>query len=1059
MKREIFCAFLLGCSVLSAAEPQYIWDFEKKDSKYTWSQGAAKKVRLNMLPTAGKGFNNTAGGVFSGKFNYVAGTVLDYDNYTIEFKFKLDQPFVRGKSRGLFNYEFWSWSRRTFRIRIDKNGRIECLVQKTADTDAPFKFLLTGEVLKWETGKWYTLRLAARKGGIMNIYLDGKLIAAKDGAPGLKDINDGKKREYPGIIRPGWDTATPQVGHGSLEGVMDDIKIWNTFETPSAADQADADENSGKYILFAGSDKENLSGKFEVPDKAGYAYGSYTKADNKFIKAAAQASITSGKDALTVRFYCPVPEGMKVKKDGRSVWHSDYIELFLRPDPAKPEYFQYCAGTNGKTAAYRYPRSLQNDPDFVSKAKFDINTADPGKFIITITIPKAELGMQNIQDGMIFTGNFCRGGATAGGLTSWSPARGNFHALDNFGTIITGSAQAYFAREAAMLQSDADKISGRADIRAEFDKAMDSFVTANKTRGNDPAYFNSMNFALGNLKQLLVSVRLSGKPYFVWENDVWENRMEPTILSKPVEKISLRAAQNSKVLYGMTFSNLSDKPFLGLLKCLDKWPLQSGAKIFGNEPWNDFLRNITFYEGAMLENSGGQPFYDPMLPLPGKCVLRVPPHTSIPLWMTISTKGLKPGKYEGTIVFKSSYKSMPVETVKLELEVLPIDLGTVKLDSFHYAFFTERAVDTPHFTNIGNVYKYLADQEANVMFAGHFTDVYPEQNPDGTLHPIDFSRLDKKVATYIQSGIPADRLKLMFNLHTFIFIRNVVENGRSRNILPTLKFGTPEFEKGFTEFIRQVYAHLGKKFGLTPDRIIIYTGDEPEGDINDPKSRLYRVNYLGKLVKKAVPDAATVTNPFPRHGVDDKYKEALKVLAETHTHVIMVTKGKTPEVTELLKKHNFVLWTYAVLSNGVSPEKYRQLFYDSFRAGYGSANAYWAIDSYSGEGFDANDFAGNYNGGYTSGRTDYGSAYVDCNLGTVITGRRAEAHYQGLLDYKAMTMCRELIKKSPDPAAYNKKLDAIVERGSKGSIADQDACRQEIYDLIMELQKNTPARR
>ncbi len=1063
VKFLMFITLFSGAFLFAAEpEPQHHWNFEKKGSSGRCDDvgDSPTKAPIYCMQEAGYGFANSGGVVCkSENLPTAPKTPLDYSAYTVELKFKLDKPFEHGKSRGLFNYEFWSWNRRSFRVRIDQNGALEMFAQVTGEDKKTPKlhFLMTSKPLSWQVGKWYTLRFAGEKGKVARIWLDGKLVAAKNNAPGWDEINDNIRHEYDHLVRLGWDTTQPRLAHGALDGVIDDVKIWDRAIAPDNSVGISGTPGTGvqlpsqAYYTLIGSGVPVWTGKFDVPDKAGHAYGSKERQEAKFLNAAATAAITMDKENFIVHFNCPVPAGMKAVTNARGIWDGDNVEFFLRPDQSSSVYYQYCAGANGKSRAIRYTSRAVEDKSFKSRAKFEVDASHPEKFTLKITIPKAEVNCDKLERGAIISGNFCRSGVTAGGLTSWVPMANDFHSIDSFGNFVVDSYREGLNYAVQKIRQELNILKGDEQLRKQLEEQISRQEKENALCGDNPARFEKLYAGIENLKISLLSFAQSGKTYLLWQADMWGNRFEPNLCSEPVRKIKFTAAQNSRVLYGMAFSNLTDKPFMGLIKCFDQWPLQSGDKNFWNEPYNDFLRNITFYEGLPLQDAGGKPLYDPMAPLLLKSIIRVPEHGTIPLWMTISTRGMKPGNYHAVLVVKPSYAGFPVETIDLELEVLPIDLGTVKEDNFHYAFFTERYVNNKNYANIIKFYRYLVDKEANVMFAGHFREVYPDMNEDGSLKPIDFSLLDKKIETYLKAGTPPDRLKLMFNLHNFIFIWDDV-NGKAHK--PRHAFGTPEWERGFKEFIAKVYAHMGQKFGLSPERIIIYTGDEPEGDINNKNSRLYRVWYLGKLVHQAVPNAFTATNPFPRQGIDEKYVEAMNKIAATHNIVILIPRAKTPQMLELCKKKGLKIWTYAVYNKVVTPEIYRHMFFDSFREGCEAPNAYWAIDHYAGEGFDSTDFSGNGKGCYTTERIDYGSAYCDMNLGNLITGRRAEAHYQGLLDYKAMSLAKELIDKQKNPAPWRTKLNDIIERGRKGSCTDMDQCHQQLLNLIQQLKQN-----
>ncbi|NMA41947.1 MAG: hypothetical protein GX946_01045 [Oligosphaeraceae bacterium] len=1068
MNKSVFFFSILFstlCTLCGAELPQHEWQFLKSVGK----EGNLDRFTDSGYATTKRPFfgmslpDGTQGITGRGPLQPYGFIPMDFPEYTIEMRFRLDKQFVRGKSRGLFNYDFWSWNRRTFRFRIDPEGRVECRFNVSRETENPLKFTMVSPAQEWETGIWYTIRVAGKKGEVIKVYLNGKAIAARENAPGLDEINDGKTYEQNYFVRLGWDTTVPTMPHGELFGAIQYLKIWNVFLAPSLTDisvtqapsergeneSANVSSQSRTRHLVIGEDQELTSARFYVPDLAGHAVGHIVSADKKFVDNAATGSITSVGENFVVKCYCPIPEGMTASRDGQGVWDGDFLEFFIRPRSNDSVYYQYCAGTNGASRTYRYPSRGSSDPNFKSQAKFSVDLSDPSRFIITIVIPKKEVECDRLEPGDVITGNFIRGGATSGGTTYWSPMTSDFHAVDLYGTMIYGSAKAYFLKGANQLAAKAEHSKGNSKRRKEFEQAFAAFRTDCDRFGDNPLYFENLTQALNNLRDQLLSYTLSGKSALLWQNDTWSNEMSPSMLSRPLTAIKLRAAQNSKVLYGMTFSNLSGRPFLGLAKCFQKWPLQSANKCFYTEPWNDFLDHIQILEGIMLQSSGGNPLYDPMIELPQKNILRAAPHDNIPLWLSISTKGLNAGKYTCILIIKPSYPDFELIQVPVELEVLPIDLSAVETDSYHYSFFTELPINNPTYRNIEHFYRYLVERDTNVMFAGHLREVYPPQNPDGTLHPIDFTVLDRKIDTYLKAGMSPDRLKLMFNLHTFIFIW-IDKDGKDHS--PTLKFGTPEFEKGFKEFMRQFYAHLQQKYKLPPERVIIYTGDEPEGDINDPKSRLYRVNYLARLVKTAVPNASCATNPYPRQGVNAQFIEAINQLCKYHNILIFVTGAKKKELVEVMTaKKGITLWTYGVFANSVAPEIYRQMYTQSFREGFGSANAFWSIDSYSGDGFDQSDFGGNWEGGYSKSRTDYGATYCDMNLGTIATGRRAEANFQGLLDYKAMLLCRQMAQESKNPTENLKQLDEITTRAMRGSCLQMDQCHQELLDLIMKM--------
>ena len=62
-----------------------------------------------------------------------------------------------------------------------------------------------------------------------------------------------------------------------------------------------------------------------------------------------------------------------------------------------------------------------------------------------------------------------------------------------------------------------------------------------------------------------------------------------------------------------------------------------------------------------------------------------------------------------------------------------------------------------------------------------------------------------------------------------------------------------------------------------------------------------------------------------------------------------------------------------------------------------------------------------------------------------------EAHFQGLYDYKAAKLCRQMLKRKENPEAQ-KKLDEIVSRAIQGDCETMAACRVELLRLVESLQ-------
>ena len=87
---------------------------------------------------------------------------------------------------------------------------------------------------------------------------------------------------------------------------------------------------------------------------------------------------------------------------------------------------------------------------------------------------------------------------------------------------------------------------------------------------------------------------------------------------------------------------------------------------------------------------------------------------------------------------------------------------------------------------------------------------------------------------------------------------------------------------------------------------------------------------------------------------------------------------------------------------------------------------------------------------------DYNVSYGDFKTGQVIPGRRIKAWYQGNQDFRAITVCRELIGKlkaaGKDASAYAKLVNDTIAVTTDQSSAAMDAARVKLIRAAVEMQ-------
>lgn len=1049
---------------LSAAKPACYWDFDNINPKTRAPLSNNGIHYYNALIIENGGVNGTNGLLCNGKRRNQIVLPLDCKEWTAELKFKLDRA-DSADSRYLFAYEHAAWNLARFLLYIDRNGRLtgDFHRLKMPEKTVEKQFIFSSEKRSWQLGKWYTVRIASKSGGPARIWLDGEMVAGKDNALALSDLNDGRNHKWYPQVSLGCNPRNPSKVGSPLFGVVDDLKIWKNYEEPekpSVSSVISGNNEAQNYVMITEKEKE-WSTPFRILDRETGPAGNFHKAEDKFVKNASRAAIRHENGILYVYFQCPVPKDMKITTGtGDSLW-KECVEFFIRPDIKSPVYYQYAAGANGKFEAMRYFATGSQDKTFRSKASCNVSNGD-SCYWVEMRIPASEVGLDKFKPGMTAAGNFTRTGASCGGLSTWSPIGTSFHNPERFGRLIFGSRQAYISNCLAKMKKELASLNAAGASITTLEKRLAEAEKLNGTSGGTPSGFAKLENQLEYLRKSMVAARLSSSSSLIWKPDVWGNDIEISMVSRPLEKINLTSARNSRILYGFAVSNLTDKPFLGQIKLFPgDYPTKTSENSFSNDSaFHELFNRVKMREGLPQTTSSETFLYDAMVPLPLNTLLRIPPKSTVPLWMELSTADLPAGNYTGTLVLKPAYRGFAVGKVPFMLEILPVDLGKIFVRNFNYTYL-ERSYtfhdELRKKWSVSPLTRFLAEHGINV--ASINIDASPKVNADGSIKSVDFTGLDRQLDDLITLGVPADELSVCFYLgweHSWarLYYRepSIKEPGKSRKagkiFPPSCSFGTPEWDKAAKMFVKELASHVMRKYKLSPERIIFYPVDEPHGKIEDPNSKNHLAFKFGKLIKEALPECRIMVNPFS-YKLDQEYLEVLKRYCDLFDIIELYRpKLATPETIRIVKEAKRELWTYNILQKETAPEVYRRLYWENFRDGVDDVAAFWHIDQMAGgDGFDPYD-SNRYN---RKNRTDYGTVYADFNFGKVLTSRRMEAHFQGLYDYKAAKLCRQMLKRKENPEAQ-KKLDEIVSRAIQGDCETMAACRVELLRLVESLQ-------
>ncbi len=1055
MKYSLLGALAVLGFCCTAADPLMIWDFEQADAKTGTSYSQNRQLRLYGIRQAKKGgINGTNGAICDDKKSPSVAHLkkwADWNAFTFELKFKLDASVDSKRGNALLCFGKHSWNRGQFLLWVTQRGELEGKFRLVGrgknEKNRHIEVKATSKPLNFTPGQWNIVRVASASGGAMKIWLNGVLVAVKgNDAWGFNDLKCDIPREYP-VLTIGRDQADPTKIFRPMKGIVDDIKIWNTFETPDLQDIVSATSvaENENYVLIPASGK-GRTGKFTVYDRPGKLLGSWVRPEQKFLDAAAYAELQLTANDLIVTLHNPIAEDTSVARNSKSVFEGDHVEFFFRPDTGKSIYYHYALNANGKSASYHWQAPGTQNKDFRSSAGFE-SKITPREWIAVIRIPREEIALKSVEPGKIASLNFTRSGPTGGGQSSWSPVGQNFHTIERFNSIVFDSLKEALRKELSAKRSEFEKI-GRIDItrKREVAAEIERLAVMIEKNGDDAKSFNGLRRAIDGLQLRFTALHFANTPALLWTpQDPWRNDIQVSMLSQKTEKITVILPQNSYTYKSLFFSNLTDKPYLGQIKCFPpvRKEKQQIYNHFNSSIWDvsgdcilPIYRNVKFFEALPLEAVSGGLIYDPLIPLPMNTLVRAAAKESKQLWIRISSKGMQPGIHHYVMVLKPAYTGFMPQEIELEINIRPVNLEGIHLDSGHYTYLRQPG----H-------WRFLAQKDTTIVYAGTpgqvTCDIYPQVDKDGNVIKFsDYAQIDRKIDALIAGGIAKERIKVWF--YNTMKGYGMRLNGKPQK----LKYNTPEFKKALKAFLADLTGHLEKKYGITKERIIFYPVDEPSGDINDPKSTMFSAYQEGKMIKEADKNYRILVNPHPKLFAQFvKNKETINKLCEVFDIIELYRPALTPASIEWAQKSGKEIWTYGIYMNTTLPDIYRREYWESLRDNFTEIITYWHLDSHAGgDGFNSQDGLKN--------RADYGSIYADHDMETILTSRRQEAHDLGREDFRIAEYCRRLLKQRNEPQ-LNQKFNAIIQKGASSDFNGMEDARLELLRFAEDLTPRT----
>ena len=1048
------CACLALAAVAAVAQasesPLYLWTFDNADDKGRCAsavKGSGAHVFHTTRICPGAGAGGTAGCHVTKSPNYTqcCHLPLDAAAFTFDFRYRPDTA-TNPTPRTLVSYSWQSWRRGQFQVKLLADNRLDISFYRpeSKDGSSPLvDFAATSQPLLLQAGRLHAFRISCGEDGTLAAYMDGRQVVSKTGAPGLKGIWV-KPGKWCPILRLGVDDRNPQKMRHFAEGTFDDVAYYGTALGAPDMLSGPREDYSGVAPVVFEADAENLAdvlipdgagrvktGRFRVNAREEGALGNWVVAEDKFVKSAAMAEMSIDDGKICVTFTCPVPDGMQVSRSSSSVWNGDGVEFFIRPDVSRPEYLQYAVNAAGLKWSAR--KRVDGGPDAVFDSRMESAVRDvAGGFEVRMSIPRTEVFASLPRAGDMFTANFARTGPTAGGVSTWANVGQALCNPGKFGRVVWGGAAAHFERRLADARRKCGEF-GTETARAAASRALAPLEEAVMRHGGETRAFAALETMFANFDQAMVAIGLSGLPLIVYRaEEPWGNRLEPDGNTRPLEKIRIVAARNSRAWCPVVVKNTTAREFLGQIKVFDKGP----AFNFAYEQTSGAARHVSILEAIPSDIGGGTLSYDPMAPLPMGTLLRIAPRGLAALWLELDTHGLAAGRSDAVLVVKRARAGFDTVTIPVEIDVRDLDLDAVEADRAAYDRFTSRCLDSPA------IQKFAARHVGNIVYMNPWKGCFARQNRDGTWRPPDFAPLDRAIDARIAAGVPRERVKVWWFMALGVYWNAPVGANRS-----VAKIGTRTWDDGIRATVLAMRDHLREAYGMGPERFYLYLTDEPNANdgVDDPelKTKMSKTYYAAKVVKSADSALRTFTNPHATGAyATEKFCATLRRLEECVDVIEFYRPNLNPGMIARTKDFRFEYWTYHILGSTVSPSVYRRDVWMNMRDGFRELTPYWhLVDMAGGDGFDPTD-ASSKEG---RNKTDYGSIYVDFDNASALTSRRQTANDLSYEDARLVLLQR---KRHAGDAARLAEVERLVKAAADaGTMEAMDAARTRLLDM------------
>ena len=360
---------------------------------------------------------------------------------------------------------------------------------------------------------------------------------------------------------------------------------------------------------------------------------------------------------------------------------------------------------------------------------------------------------------------------------------------------------------------------------------------------------------------------------------------------------------------------------------------------------------------------------DPIVPATaGPIVLG--PGVSKRIWLTFRTRGLSvaAGTYRSSVTVADN-DGKATATVPVELRVWPLRFpDQVSLHSNSWGYFDDPCIQG-HETEAA---RDLVEHYNTALTVNHRYLPKPKPDQEGNLtEPLDFTKLDQMLAWN-----PECRLWLIWVGFEFGF-----------NRMGTPSFGTPAWERAFTQYVTQMRDHLASK-GVTREGFAWYWTDEPGGE------KWEQFDHPASVTLKKIDPEMLVWADPTRRVTPEQFEASLPYVDIYCPSLGTLENGA---VLDICHRTRLTSWQYVCASekNADPFGYYRWFAWKAWRNKLGGIGMWVYVDP-NGQTFSD----------YVSG-VSYAMAYKGEQ--GVIGSKRWDAWRQGIADYEYLRMLADAV--------------------------------------------------